>query len=65
MSHITFNLTPIGDVVKASKSGRKCKFTGCKVTLNIYNHGQYCNVHKRKLWDSGNIKLHRFMKGDD
>lgn len=64
MTHITHNLTPVGDVVRASKKGRKCKFKGCKVTLNIYNRGKYCHVHTNQLLLSGEQKLHRFFKGD-
>lgn len=62
MGHITFNLTPVGEVVKASKPGRVCKFKGCKCILSIYNYGKYCFLHTNKMILTGSQKTHRFWK---
>lgn len=31
---------------KTSKPGRKCRTRGCGKVLSIYNHDNFCHVHK-------------------
>ncbi len=36
-------------IMKTSAENRKCAFPGCKHTLSIYNHEDYCHVHLDQL----------------
>ncbi|MDD5010775.1 MAG: hypothetical protein PHQ00_01490 [Phycisphaerae bacterium] len=36
-------------MLKTSPVNRKCAFPGCKNTLSIYNHQEYCHVHLDKM----------------
>jgi len=35
--------------LKTSAEGRKCAFPGCNRTLSIYNHEEYCHMHRDKM----------------
>ena len=35
--------------LKTSPKGRKCKFPKCKHLLSIYNHSDYCHVHRDQM----------------
>jgi len=35
--------------LKTSVEGRKCKFQGCEQILSIYNHEDYCHVHREQI----------------
>jgi hypothetical protein len=36
-------------ILKTSASGRKCAYPGCENTLSIYNHEDYCHIHRDKM----------------
>ena len=48
-----FNVLPkgviMGKILKTSEEGRKCKFLGCNRVLSIYNHKDYCHVHRNQM----------------
>ncbi len=39
----------MGKMLKTSATDRKCAFPGCKNILSIYNHENYCHVHRDKM----------------
>jgi hypothetical protein len=36
-------------ILKTSAEGRKCKFLGCTRNLSIYNHADYCHLHREEM----------------
>jgi hypothetical protein len=36
-------------ILKTSPVNRKCAFPGCKHTLSIYNHQEYCHIHLDRM----------------
>jgi len=34
--------------LKTSADGRKCAFPHCENLLSIYNHADYCHIHREK-----------------
>ncbi len=43
--------------LKTSPDGRKCGFPGCKCTLSIYNHEDFCRVHRDKVLQEQRTKI--------
>ncbi len=37
--------------LKTSAEGRKCAYPCCNRTLSIYNHEEYCHVHRGRAQD--------------
>lgn len=42
--------------LKTSANDRKCIFPGCTQTLSIYNHEEYCHVHRDQIADKQILK---------
>jgi len=42
--------------VKTSLKGRKCHYSCCKNILSIYNHEEYCYVHRNILFQDDMVK---------
>ena len=42
--------------LKTSEGGRNCKFPHCKHLLSIYNHEDYCHVHRNQVGILYNLK---------
>jgi hypothetical protein len=36
-------------MLKTSAEGRRCKFPHCTVILSIYNHEEYCRIHREQV----------------
>lgn len=36
-------------MLKTSAEGRKCKFPACTQKLSIYNHADYCHLHREEM----------------
>lgn len=36
-------------MLKTSAEGRKCKYPHCTVILSIYNHEEYCRIHREQM----------------
>jgi hypothetical protein len=36
-------------ILKTSPQGRKCMFPHCTHTLSIYNHDDYCHLHRDQM----------------
>jgi hypothetical protein len=36
-------------MLKTSAEGRKCKYPHCTVILSIYNHQEYCRIHREQM----------------
>lgn len=36
-------------MLKTSAEGRVCKYPQCTVILSIYNHEEYCRVHREQV----------------
>jgi len=43
--------------LKTSAEGRKCMFPDCKSILSIYNHEDYCHVHRQQMSREQKLKL--------
>jgi hypothetical protein len=43
--------------LKTSLDGRKCKFPGCMCILSIYNHEDFCHVHRDKVFQEQKMKF--------
>jgi len=39
----------MGKTLKTSAEGRKCMFPHCKCILSIYNHQDYCHIHRDQV----------------
>jgi hypothetical protein len=50
--------------LKTSTNDRKCIFPGCTQTLSIYNHEEYCHVHRDQMADRQILKsaYHHFSE---
>jgi hypothetical protein len=50
--------------LKTSANDRKCRFPGCTQTLSIYNHEEYCHVHRDQIADKQILKTvyHHFVQ---
>jgi hypothetical protein len=50
--------------LKTSTNDRKCIFPGCTQTLSIYNHEEYCHVHRDQMADRQILKVayHHFSE---
>jgi hypothetical protein len=36
-------------MLKTSADNRKCMYPNCRQTLSIYNHDNYCHVHRNEM----------------
>jgi len=43
--------------LKTSADGRTCAFPHCKYLLSIYNHSEYCHVHRDKMVEKQRLKV--------
>ena len=46
----------MGKTLKTSAEGRKCMFPQCKSILSIYNHEDYCHVHRDQMSHEQKLK---------
>lgn len=42
--------------LKTSADNRMCMFPDCKQILSIYNHAEYCHVHRDRMADKQKTK---------
>ncbi|MFA5239708.1 MAG: hypothetical protein WC476_08400 [Phycisphaerae bacterium] len=42
--------------LKTSAKGRKCLFPDCTNHLSIYNHEEYCHIHRDQVSDNQKVK---------
>jgi len=43
--------------LKTSPKNRKCNYPDCEHLLSIYNHEDYCHVHRDKMAQGQNRKV--------
>jgi len=43
--------------LKTSPENRKCSFPGCNCILSIYNHEDFCRVHRDKVLQEQKPKI--------
>lgn len=44
-------------MLKTSAEGRKCMYPNCKQILSIYNHEEYCHIHKERALQTQKHKV--------